>query len=230
MTHPCRSPPRAAPSSPAPASSSASPSRRRRSPRAPRRACRPAATRRSAAMNAFVQIGADDTVTVLSQAHRVGPGTVHRPRHARRRGARRRLEPDARRAFARRRQDLREPRLRRAGHRRLDRDRQFLRAAAHRPAPRRAPCWSPPRPRNGACRQARSPSRRAASAMPPRAGKAASARSPTRRRRRRRRPKPKLKDPKDFVLIGTGPAEARHAGEDERHGDLHARHRSPTTC
>ena len=88
-------------SSPAPALSSASRSRRQRLPRRHSKASRPAARSTLSPMNAFVRIGADDTVTVLSQAHRIRPGPVHRARHARRRRARRRLEPDAGRRIRR---------------------------------------------------------------------------------------------------------------------------------
>ena len=80
------------------------------------------------------------------QAHRVRPGPVHRPRHAGRRGARRRLVADARRACA-----VPTPSSTRTS-------RSACRAPAARPrsptptsrcarpARPRAPCWSRPRP------------------------------------------------------------------------------------
>ena len=47
--------------------------------------------------NAFVRIGTDNTVTVDREAPRDGPGRLHRPADARRRGARRRVVAGARR-------------------------------------------------------------------------------------------------------------------------------------
>ena len=63
------------------------------------------------------------------QAHRDGTGALHGADDDRGRGARRRHGADARRPCARERRALQEPRLRRDGHRRLNRHRQQLRAA-----------------------------------------------------------------------------------------------------
>ncbi len=82
------------------------------------------------APNAFVRIGADDTVTVLIKHIEFGQGPFTGPRHAGRRGAGRRLVEGARRARAVQSRPLQEPGVRRSGHGRLQRDRQLLRADA----------------------------------------------------------------------------------------------------
>ena len=109
----------------------------------------PTPARRAFAPNAFVRIGTDDTVTVLSQAYRVRPGTVHRPRDAGRRGARRRLVADARRARAGRspsstrtsRSACRAPAARPRS--------PIPTSRCARPAPPRARCWCRPRRKPG---------------------------------------------------------------------------------
>ena len=95
-------------------------------------------------------------------APRDGPGHLHRRRHAGRRGARRRLEPDARRGRLGQPEALRQPRLGRhvqgtGGSTAIASSCERYRQAG---ALARA-CWSRRRPRNGACRRPRSGSRRA---------------------------------------------------------------------
>ena len=92
-----------------------------------------------------------------------------------------------------------------------------------RPAPRRAPCWSPPRPRNGACRQARSPCeqgriRHAASSRESGFGALAE-------QGRARCQLPADVDaqgPEGLRADRHRRAAARHAAKIERQGDLHA--------
>ena len=67
-------------------------------------------------------------------------------------------------------------------------------------------------------------------AMPPRARKAASASSPTRRRQQTPPDDADAQGPEGLRADRQGPAEARHARQDQRHGGLHARRRRPTTC
>ena len=166
-------------------------------------ACRPTRTGTQFAPNAFVRIAPDDTVTVLCKHTEMGQG----PYTGLTTIVAEELDADwsQMRAAASPANDELYKNLAFGvhGHRRLDRDRQQLRAV-RRPAPRRAPCSSPPPRRNGACPAARSRSRRAASATRRRAARAASARSPRRRPRSMLLPaEPTLKDPKNFRLIGT---------------------------
>ena len=83
------------------------------------------------APNAFVRIGADNTVTVISKHLEMGQGSYTGLADARRGRARRRVEPGARRRRARRRLPLQQPAVGAdAGHRRLDGDRQLVGPAA----------------------------------------------------------------------------------------------------
>ena len=119
------------------------------------------------APNAFVRVGTDNLVTVICKHHEMGQGNTTGPGLARRRGARRRLGAGAHRVRAVRREALQQPR-------RSDR----CRAPAARPpspirscntaapARLRARCSSPPPPKHGRCRRARSGPRRARSPMP----------------------------------------------------------------
>ena len=109
----------------------------------------------------------------------------------------------ARRGRAGRRQALQQPALGPgAGHRRLDGDRQLVRAATGRPAPPRARCWSPPPRSSGSV----APTTIAGEER----RRVARRRQEGDLRRARRRPpdasrcptEVKLKDPKDFVFIG----------------------------
>ena len=163
------------------------------------------------APNAFVRIAPDDTVTVLCKHIEMGQGPYTGLADHRRRGARRRLEPDARRRLARQRRALQEPRLRHAWAPAARPRSPTPTSRCARPAPRRAPCWSPPPQRNGACRRRDHGREAAASATPRRAARAASARSPRRPPRsccRRRAARSRTRQ--NFTLIGIGRPSPRH--------------------
>ena len=115
------------------------------------------------------------------QACRDGPGRLHRHRHDRRRGARRRLGAGARRKRAGRRQALRQSRCSaRSRAPAAARPWPIRGCSCARPAPRRARCCSPPRRQNGTCRRARLTVERASSAAPSKRRRP-SASSPARR-------------------------------------------------
>ena len=87
------------------------------------------------------------------QAPRDGPGHLHRPRHARRRGARRRVGAGARRGRAGRRQPLQQPRSGARCRAPAARRRWPIPGSScARPAPPPARCWSPRPPSSGTCR------------------------------------------------------------------------------
>ena len=159
------------------------------------------------------------------QAHRDGPGRLHRSPDHRGRRARRRLEPDARGCLPGGRRDLQEPGVRPVmGTGGSTAIANSYDSAAARPAPRRAPCWSPPPPQewgvpeaeitveSGRIRHAASSRESGFGAL---AEKAAAVKLSG---------EPKLKDPKDFRLIGTDIHRLDTAAKSNGQGDLHHRH------
>ena len=158
---------------------------------------------RPARSTPIVRIAPDNTVTVLS-AFRDGPGRLHRHRHAGRPRSSTPTGPDAGRGRPG------NPKLYgnlawggRPGDRRLDAPWPARSCAIGRPAPSHGRCWSPPPPRNGACRRARSWSTRACM-TPCRAGKQrdASASSATGLAAHAARHRPAAQGPGEFRLIG----------------------------
>ena len=161
------------------------------------------------------------------QAHRVRAGSVHGLGDPGGRRIGRRLVADAGRACARQRRSLQEPRVRHAGHRRLDRDRQLVRADAHRRRDRAGHAGRGGRRMPGRCRLARSRSNAASSAMRRPGAKAASAQFAD--------AAAKLPVPDQGAAqgpLGVPPdrqrrrlgQEARQRREVERHGAVHDRH------
>ena len=191
-----------------------------------RAACRPDGDA-AFAPNAFVRIGTDDTVTVLVKHIEIGQG----PFTGLATLVAEEMDADWSQMRAEhapgRRQALQQPRLRPdAGHRRLDRDRQFLRADAQGRRRRRAPCWCRRRRRPGRCRRPRSRSSSGVMRHAAPARRAASANSPRPPRSCRCRTNVPLKDRRRSRLIGKEGAVKRldSAGQDQRHGAVHHRH------
>ncbi len=154
------------------------------------------------AMNAFVKVGTDDTVTILSKHIEMGQG----PFTGLATLIAEELDADWSQmravAFACRRQGIRQPRFTACKAPVARRPSPIPTNSIEPPARRLAPCWLPPLPRSGACRPAeitvsKGRIKHAASGKESGFGaladKAAAQTPPV---------EPSSKDPKDFVLIG----------------------------